>query len=429
MKYSFWMLSTFIMLSAACNPVKEADETVSFTVENKAELALTDKPILLNKTTIPGVEDQAGKFPLIISGGDTIPVQWDDMDGDGKWDELFMVLNFSAKEKKKLQLVWAEEKPQFPARTSVRFGLREGVDIPVHPAQSDTLQADGLPKSVGYQPYQTDGPSWENDKVGFRHYFDGRNAKDLFGKKTSQMSPEEVGINSEGAVEDNYHVMEDWGRDILAVGNSVGLGGVALMIDGAPARLGVTVNDSINNIENSVFQILNEGPVRSRIQYDYLNWKTHERNYDVHEVSTIWPGMYAYKNEVSVYGIQGDETLLIGLVNINNDMDLSEIEVNDEWVVLLTHDKQTYEKEWWLGMALILPKSIYLGFTEAPESGDLSNSYLAKLEIEDGQPAAYYAVAGWELSDEQFTDREYFKSHVVDLVNQLTAEVEVVWAK
>ncbi|MBD8489783.1 DUF4861 domain-containing protein [Echinicola sp. CAU 1574] len=429
MKYSFWMLCTTILMGSACNPAEEGDETVNFTVENNAELALTDKPLVLKRTAIPGVDDHEGKFPLIISGRDTIPAQWDDMDGDGIWDEVFMVMDFSAKEKKKLQLAWVAEKPKFPARTSVRFGLREGADIPVHTAQSDTLPADGLPKSVGYQPYQTDGPSWENDKVGFRHYFDGRNAKDLFGKKTSQMSPEDVGINSQGAVEDNYHVMEDWGRDILAVGNSVGLGGVALMIDGEPARLGVTVNDSINNVENSVFQIIEEGPVRSIIQYDYLNWETHDRSYDVQEVSTIWPGMYAYKNEVSVKGLKGDEELLIGLVNINNDMDLAEIEVNDEWVVLLTHDQQSYEKEWWLGMALILPKSIYQGFSEAPESGDLSNSYLAKLTIEEGQSVAYYAVAGWELSDEQFADREYFKSYVVDLVNQLTAEVEVAWAK
>ena len=43
------------------------------------------------------------------------------------------------------------------------------------------------------------------------------------------MSPENVGINADGAVEDNYHVMADWGRDILAVGNSVGLGGYALI--------------------------------------------------------------------------------------------------------------------------------------------------------------------------------------------------------
>ncbi len=126
-------------------------------------------------------------------------------------------------------------------------------------------------------------------------------------------------------------------------------------------------------------------------------------------------------------GLQGDETLLVGLVNIHNDQPLQEIEINEEWVVLLTHDRQSYDKEWYLGMAIVLPKAIYQGYTEAPESGDLSNSYLAKLSIEEGKPVEYYAVGTWELSDEGFTDADYFKSYVTDLVQQLSAEVEVSW--
>ncbi|AGA77923.1 DUF4861 domain-containing protein [Echinicola vietnamensis] len=427
MKHSFWLVGSAVFLACACSPETKEEKPLQFTVTNQAALALTDKPVTLKRGDFPDLEGHSGKLPLVISAGDTIATQWDDTDGDGKWDELFFVTDLAANDTKTYTVGWAEEAPEFAPRTSVRFGKREGADIPLHPAMGDTLPADGLPKSVGYQPYQTDGPTWENDKVGFRHYFDGRNAKDLFGKKTSAMSPEDVGISSEGAVEDNYHVMHDWGRDILAVGNSVGLGGVALMIDGEPARLGVTVNDAVNNVEESVFQIVKEGPVRSVIQYNYNNWQTHERSYDVQEVSTIWPGMYAYKNAVSVEGLQGDETLLVGLVNINNDREISEIEVNDEWVVLLTHDQQSYEKEWWLGMALILPKAVYEGYTEAPEEGPLSKTYLAKLAVENGQPVEYFAAAGWELSDEQFTDREYFTGYITNLVQQLSAKVAVNW--
>ncbi|GAB3648456.1 hypothetical protein GCM10028791_12250 [Echinicola sediminis] len=397
-------------------------------MKNTAAIALSDKAVSLERSSIPHWEEGAGQFPLLTTmEGDTLPAQLDDLDGDGQWDELFFVSDFSPNGSKTFYLDWIDQEIDFPARTSVRFGKREGADIAVQPALGDTLPADGLPKSVGYQPYQTDGPTWENDKVGFRHYFDGRNAKDLFGKKTSAMSPENVGIDAAGAVEDNYHAMHDWGRDILAVGNSVGLGGMALMIEGKPARLGVTVNDSINNVEESIFQVVEEGPARSVIQYDYRNWQTHDRSYDVKEVSSIWPGMYAYKNAVSVKGLKGDETLLVGLVNIHNDRELSEIEVNEDWLVLLTHDQQSYEKEWWLGMALILPKALYQGYTEAPEEGPLSNSYLAKLSIEENQPVEYFAVAGWELSDEQFTDRQYFTNYVTGLVKQLSAEVTVTW--
>ena len=101
------------------------------------------------------------------------------------------------------------------------------------------------------------------------------------------------------------------------------------------------------------------------------------------------------------------------------------LDENSKYVVLYTHDKQTYNKEWWLGMALILPKDKYLGFTQAPKTGPLSNSFLAKLKIEDNQPVSYYAIAGWELSDEKFSNETYFTDYLKKLTGQLSAVVEI----
>src|SRR5690606_30879094 len=131
----------------------------------------------------------------------------------------------------------------------------------------------------------------------------------------------------------------------------------------------------LNNVDSTFFQIVSEGPVRSIINYQYHNWKTLDRNYAVEETSSIWPGMYAYKNEVSFSDLEGDETLLIGLVNSNTSNPLSEFVIDDRWVVLWTHDKQTYEKEWYLGLALILPKDVYQDYMEAPKTGRLSTSF------------------------------------------------------
>jgi hypothetical protein len=193
---------------------------------NNSNLELADQPISIARSLL-SVKQGVINYPLLIYKTDTIPSQVNDLDGDGKWDELFLVANFSAKEKKKTRLVWVKEAPKFTVRTSVRFGKREAVNEPLQPATSETINANQVYKKLGFQKYQTDGPSWENDKVGFRHYLDGRNAKDVFGKKIPGITPENVGINSAGAVEDNYHVMYDWGRDIFPVGSSAGLGGYA----------------------------------------------------------------------------------------------------------------------------------------------------------------------------------------------------------
>lgn len=415
---------TIILLGlASCNTSKEVLTTILLT--NPSKIEMTDNAISIKRSDLK-VTDSLNLYPLLTSKTDTISSQLIDNDNDGFWDELFFVTNFSSNEKKEVQLKWVAAKPNYEVRTSARFGKRSAIDSSVKPATEEILMPNELPKSLGYQRYQTDGPSWENDKVGFRHYLDGRNAKDLFGKKTSEMSPENVGVNSKGEVEDNYHVMEAWGRDILAVGNSVGLGGYALISDNELMRLGVTVNDSINNVEKTTFNIQTEGAVQSVLTYKYENWKPNDdRTYSVEEKTTIWPGMYGYKNTVSVSGLQGDESLAVGLVNIHNNNALNIIDDNDEFIVLYTHDKQTYDKGWWLGMAIILPKNNYLGYTEAPKTGNLSNTYLAKLKIENNTPVSYFAVGCWELSDPNFANKPYFEDYLKQLTKQLSTKIKV----
>src|SRR5690606_10508206 len=199
----------------------------------------------------------------------------------------FFLIDIPASGEVVLTVKQAETDIVYEKNTAVRFGKRDGLTEPVQPRREDTLYADQLPLAIGYQPYQTDGPSWENDKVGFRHYLDGRNSKDVFGKKVSYMSPSDVGINAQGAVEDNYHVMEDWGRDIMPVGNSVGIGGIALASGDGMHRIGVTASDTVNNVDTTIFNIRQEGPLRSVLDFQYRNWKVGEHAYNVDEQTAI----------------------------------------------------------------------------------------------------------------------------------------------
>jgi hypothetical protein len=416
-------LGSFLWASLSAQPAKgKAGRKIILT--NNASVALHQKPIALKRARL-GTLPKGTAYPLVLSAkGDTIPSQLDDLDGDKRWDELFFVASLPAKATQTFKLKWVSRPPVYPRQTSVRFGKRMRADEKVQPATSETVFARDMPKTMGFQRYQTDGPSWENDKVGFRHYLDGRNAKDVFGKKVSYMSPENVGINAAGAVEDNYHVMEPWGRDILAVGNSVGIGGVALMKGDSIYRLGVTVADTVNNVERTDFRIVTEGPVRSMLGIKYRNWKPAGSPYQVEETTSIWPGMYAYHNEVKVSGGQGGEQLLIGLVNINAVNPPKVVPLSKDWVALVSHEKHTYNKEWWLGLALILPADRYLGFTEAPKQGPLSATFLAKLS-HPGRPVHYYAVACWEGSDEGFRDPAYFQQYVERLGKQVSATVTV----
>nr|WP_244248450.1 DUF4861 family protein [Flavobacterium foetidum] len=254
---------------------------------------------------------------------------------------------------------------------------------------------------------------------------DGRNSKDVFGKKLPAITPENVGINSKGAVEDNYHVMYDWGRDIFPVGNSVGLGGYALLIDNKINRLGILGTDTLNNVEKTTFKIVSEGPVNSILSYNYENWNAAGNLYQVEETTSIWPGSYGYKNTVSIKGIKGNETFLAAISNLNNKNALQVVE-SGNWICLIQHDYLTYNREWLLGTAILVPKELYLGYIEAPKTGQLTDSYLAKLKIQNNKEISYYAIAAWELSaDKGFSDASYFKNYVTNLAAQLSVTIKV----
>ena len=394
-------------------------------VLNPTSIKLTDKAISIERTQLKENIDEELSPYITASKGDNIPVQLDDLDGDNVWDALFFVADIPENGKSVYTLEWKKDLQELSPKTSVRFGKRLSADLPVKPALNEVLTARQIPWTLGFQRYQTDGPSWENDKVGFRHYLDGRNAKDLFAKKTAAITPEDVGLDENGATVDNYHVMKDWGRDILSVGNSLGIGGYGLLAGDELMRLGIIAGDTVSNVEKTSFQIVTEGPVRSVLKYHYSNWKTRSRTYAVEENTTIWPGMYGYQNSVKFSGLRGDENLVVGLVNIDTELTLGEIEGNDKYVVLYTHDRQSYEKEWWIGLALIVPRDLYLGSMEAPKKGQLSNTFLAKIKIENDKPIEYYALACWELSDEGFADREYFLNYLENLTSQLAVDVQL----
>lgn len=405
---------------------KEAKETIvpMIALTNNSDIELSQKAVAVDRALIDREKNSKG-FPLLTRGSDTIPSQVNDLDGDGVWDELFLVTDFAPREKKSVALHWVDEAPSFPVRTSVRFGKRETENTAVKPAMSETFLANEVHKALGFQKYQTDGPTWENDKVGFRHYFDGRNAKDLFGKKTPGITPEDVGLNEEGAVVDNYHEMHDWGRDIFPVGNSAGLGGFALLVGDEINRLGIIATDTVSNIEKTSFEIVSEGPENSVMRYTYNNWEASGNMYQAHETTSIWPGMYGFKNTVTLDGLKGDEMLLIGLSNINNQNPLNVVE-SGNFVCLIQHDYLTYERTWVLGTALLVPKKEYKGYMEAPEEGQLTDTYLAKMKVNNREPVSYYAIAGWELSaDKNFIDATYFNDYVVDLAGQLSVEISV----
>lgn len=69
-----------------------------------------------------------------------------------------------------------------------------------------------------------EGPTLENDVIGFRFYADARHRSDVFGKRVADIVLDTVGWD--------YHDVGDWGADVLKVGDALGVGAPAVLYEG-----------------------------------------------------------------------------------------------------------------------------------------------------------------------------------------------------
>ena len=416
-KLTYIVTLLFGIIFTGCDNSKEESATI-IALTNPSEFNLLHKAVSIELSELPK-SNVSAEYPLLLIDKDTLPSQLSSSQNDEIEDQLFFVIDIPANTTKKIQFKWVAQEPQYTVKTSIRFGKRTTKDEPVQPATSETLSATDMPKTLGFQKYQTDGPTWENDKVAFRHYLDGRNAIDVYGKKTAEISPENVGLDSARAVVDNYHTMEAWGRDVFPVGNSAGLGGFGVIENGTIQRLGILATDTLSNVEKTSFNILEEGPVKSSMEYIYTNWNTEKNTYQAEEITAICPATYSLENAIPVSGLSPNDTLAIGLSNINNKNGIEELKT-EKWTALIQHDSLTYDRTWVMGTALILPSENYINYDEAPDTEKFTQSYLAKVNVKNDESITYYGVSGWEMSQEKrFKDAAFFKQYVTDLANTL----------
>lgn len=397
--------------------------------------AFTQKVVFLSNTTATGRIDEAfvikkeqfksirhNRLPALkTKDGAWLPCQLDDLDKDGNWDELAFVYSLKPGEKTKLLIEWVtkDNYPVFPPRTNVRYGkMTSPGNIPI--LSTDMHDKYNLFRgSKPAYPYQTDGPAWENDKMGFRHYFDGRNVRDVFGKRTSEMVMDTVGIRANGTPGDTYHVLNWWGRDIMNGARSLGLGGIAANSRDSLIRLGVPIEETTDNIDSTRYTVVVNGPVRSIFKLDFWGWDINGVKVNVQETMTIWAGKFGYENVVRTSPLPPGTRLVTGIVNNLNNMPYDQRKIG-KYQIMTSHDRQTYNKEWYMGMTLLIDEDNWIDTFEAPVSGNgITTTWCVNLTPDPQNEYRFYCCAAWELTDKRFADREFY----LDMINNYAQEL------
>lgn len=400
----------YLLILAGC---KTTESTKPFEYENSSKEALADQLIVLKRAAI---EEQtgpiaAGKYITIKkSTGVPIVIQFDDLNADGKWDEAAFLYSFSANEKVifKPEVVDAPATIKAVVRAHVRQ-IKKNADNTFGPValDKDTMPVNALPtdfSKVALPPYLTEGPAWENDKVGFRLYFDVRNGKDIWGKTTERMVLDEVGADTSK----NYHEQADWGMDVLKVGASLGAGSLALHVPLSNGK-DTLVRLGGKNIEQVTYEKIADGPVRAICRLKYSNWKIADGMdpVTVTEEIHIWGGQFFYESHVTVSGAPKGAQLVTGIVNLHSK-DVHEVEAAG-FKGIYTYDVQSENKDK-LGMAVVMPKAQVAGTATTPNANtDVQNTYIIKANLKNNEPVIYRFYAGWEKSDNRFTTPEGFK--------------------
>ncbi len=393
MKRHHLLLLLIATLLVSCN----SNRGTLFQVTNSYEDAREDASVLISREKISKLMDiPEDQLPLLMdTNGHPLPCQTDDVDMDGRWDELFALIDLPAggDQKVTLRFISPGEYPQFEPRTNLRLGDATRAGYP------ELYEADRL-EGITYhnhsrtgEVYQMEGPAWENDRVGFRNYFDQRNGMDIFGKLTCEMVLDSVGV----AGKPSYHEPADWGMDILKVGTSLGAGAI-----------GYLHNDSIYRVGDSgsgTYQVLFEGPLRSRFNLHYSDWIVDGTPIQVLHQVEITAGRHHYQGTVTYSGALDDLKLVPGIVNMKSDT-LHVIDLGANHMAFVTHDTQAEDGSL-MAMALMVPKEYLVDQGETSESGKgITQTYYIILDSSPGEAVPYRFYALWEKEDSAWASLE-----------------------
>jgi len=289
--------------------------------------------------------------------------------------------------------------PQFPARTNIHLGNARdnyrNLDRASRLKGVSYLNYEGVTSAV----FQMEGVAWENDRVGFRNYMDQRNGMDIFGKTTTEMVLDSVGI----ANGPSYHEPGTWGQDVLKVGTSLGAGGIGYMY-----------NDSIYRVGDSgsgTFEVVFRGPERSRFRLDYTGWKVDDQTVHVTHQVEIVAGRRYYQGNVVYDGTDAPLSLVTGIVNMKSDS-LHVVRLNDQYTALFTLDHQS-EDGTMLGMALMVPSVHLISTGETRNTGEgIIETYFAVLDASPGELVPYRFYALWEREDPRWASQEEITAYL-----------------
>ncbi len=392
-----------VIAFTGCLNKNDFQYVIKVNVTNQVDLSYTDLPVVID------LHQLTEKYPLFNPSGckvqsrnKEIPFQINDTDYDGKPDELVFLADFPASKKRTFQILYNEKgtiQHSFPKRTQAELSHKVGGYWENRKyIGGEFINVDFLKVPQEHTDHsfyiRYEGPGWESDKVGYRFYLDWRNAIDIFGKLADTMVLHHVGLDGF----DSYHEPAPWGMDIFKVGNTLGLGSIALWQNNRFNMVSVT--DSVT------CRIVLNGCVESMIETNYYGWKVDQTISNLNSRLSIYGGSRVTRHDVKLDG-NGD-TLCTGLIKDKRAKRIFPEKTEGGWTYIATWGLQSLNNDS-LGIAVLINTRNLITFAED------SANYMAILKPENNQ-LTYYLLAAWEKEPEGIKTEGEFKNYLNALI-------------
>ena len=251
--------------------------TVKVTVTNDWKEDKTNEPVVVKFSDMKKVNFEVKSVTVKCKGKD-VPCQLDDMDGNGRPDEVFFLADIKDKDTKTYEVKLSAKEQgakgkEQEDRIYTALQLRDKQDK--HP---DVLRVEASGKSNIFNDIYMHGITLESDVVGYRIYFDHRQNIDLYGKKHRRI---ELPVTQFYTSEEQ--LAEGYGVDVLWAGDAIGCGSFKDWKKGQP--------ENWTDVGVRGQRVVTTGPLRTIVEvYDLGVKEEDDLLYDMHQYYTLYAG-------------------------------------------------------------------------------------------------------------------------------------------
>ncbi len=267
-RFGFLLL---LLAMASSGWTAEKIKSITVTVENPTDVARPAADIVVEITDLRKISPDflAGSLRVVCDPAEgpkesqELPSQVDDLDGDGKADELAFQIDLGPRQFRTVTIQYGE------------------------PDQIFRLREDYRERTYALFSTKYEGLGWESENIAFRIYFDPRNAIDIYGKRRRSLQ-----LKMYAAPEYPYHDESPEGRDIFKVGDSTGIGAMAAWVDGKVVKAA--------DVKERAWRIISLGPVRTIVELEYRGWNLGSKTVTARSRISMWAGEHGFYHSVAI---------------------------------------------------------------------------------------------------------------------------------